>query len=239
MHVAVGLIVRKSAKLTAYQHWDASQWRRSFLRGHVERAWHTYAQIHQARADDPIFHKTTWRRANPSLEHMPNLMRAYEKDAARAKISPQHLQSFRALRLNQGVEQYPEAATHRSRDVDEVCRESPTVFQRRRGPSKFRVFRSRQQDMRCPLAPRIGLSHGALVEVVAAFPRLSRILAERGQVVMGWQTEYIRMFQAWRVGLAWRSTLLIFGLFLHECTDARYGSTRANQCVTGGVKVRT
>ena len=106
MHVAVGLIVRKSAKLPASisigtlpsQRQIISLWR-------CQKEPGTYAQIHQARPDDPIYHKTTWRRANPSLEHMPNLMRAYEKDAARAKTSPQHLQSFRALRLNQGVEQ--------------------------------------------------------------------------------------------------------------------------------------
>ena len=182
---------------------------------------HTYAQIHQARADDPIFHKTTWRRANPSLEHMPNLMRAYEKDAARAKISPQHLQSFRALRLNQGVEN-----TQRQLLIDP---ETWTKFAEvsdmpeREGPVNFAL------DLGSGYAMSACAAYWAAtgrVEVVAAFPRQPD-LAERGRLD-GVKDEYSRMFK--------RGELVLLGehvvdirLFLHECL-MRYGSPVRISC---------
>lgn len=62
-----------------------------------------YAQSHHAGDKDPPFRKATWAKANPSLPHMPNLARAIQSEARKAKRDPAMLAAFKALRLNQGV----------------------------------------------------------------------------------------------------------------------------------------
>ena len=62
-----------------------------------------YAQVHAAALSDPPFQVKTWRKANPGLDAgLPdiNVLRA---EARLAKTDENELQSFRALRLNQGV----------------------------------------------------------------------------------------------------------------------------------------
>ena len=56
-----------------------------------------------APKDADPFKVRTWRRANPSLPHMPDLRAVIESEAKDARRDPAALQSFRALRLNQGV----------------------------------------------------------------------------------------------------------------------------------------
>ena len=58
---------------------------------------------HAARADDPPFRARSWRRANPSLDHMPDLLDVIRDEAKAAKADPALLPSFKALRLNMGV----------------------------------------------------------------------------------------------------------------------------------------
>ena len=62
-----------------------------------------YAQCHAARPDDPPFQRRTWRKANPSLDHMPDLEEAIRDEARQARMDPALLAAFRALRLNQGT----------------------------------------------------------------------------------------------------------------------------------------
>ena len=62
-----------------------------------------YAQCHAADTDAPPFNKRTWRTANPSLSHMPDLAAAIRKEAGHAKTDPALLAGFRALRLNGGT----------------------------------------------------------------------------------------------------------------------------------------
>ena len=62
-----------------------------------------YAQSHAARVDDPKFQRRTWERANPSLKHMPDLLRTIKSEAKSAKIDPAMLAAFEALRLNLGT----------------------------------------------------------------------------------------------------------------------------------------
>lgn len=69
-----------------------------FLTGGCE-----FAQVHAASADDPPFQQRTWRKANPSLPFMPDLLTQLKREAKRARKEPQALASFRALRLNMGV----------------------------------------------------------------------------------------------------------------------------------------
>ncbi len=56
-----------------------------------------------APKDANPFRAPTWRRANPSLAHMPDLLAVIRAEAQDARRDPAALQSFRALRLNQGV----------------------------------------------------------------------------------------------------------------------------------------
>ena len=68
-----------------------------------------YVQIHCARADDPVFQRRTWKRANPGIDLLPDLEKVIRQEAERAKKDPGKLMSFRALRLNQGVSDVQEA----------------------------------------------------------------------------------------------------------------------------------
>ena len=77
---------------------SADHWFGKLLAGGAE-----YAQIHAARPDDPIGHRRTWLRANPSLDFMPALEARIRKEAAGAKADPSLLASFRSLRLNLGT----------------------------------------------------------------------------------------------------------------------------------------
>ena len=62
-----------------------------------------YVQVHAAQKDDPPFQARTWRKANPSLRHMPDLEKMIRQEATAAKRDGSLLQQFKALRLNMGV----------------------------------------------------------------------------------------------------------------------------------------
>ena len=62
-----------------------------------------YAQCHAAGPDDPPFQRRTWKKANPSLDHLPDLEAAIRDEAKLARIDPAMLAAFRALRLNLGT----------------------------------------------------------------------------------------------------------------------------------------
>ena len=62
-----------------------------------------YAQAHAAPVDDPPFRLATWRKANPSLNHLPSLRAEIAEEATAARKDAALLAAFRALRLNQGT----------------------------------------------------------------------------------------------------------------------------------------
>ena len=62
-----------------------------------------YRQVHAADPEDNPFSIKSWRKANPGLDQMPDLLAVIRKEAARAAKDGETLASFRALRLNQGV----------------------------------------------------------------------------------------------------------------------------------------
>ena len=62
-----------------------------------------YAQTHAARSGDPKWQRRTWARANPSLQHFPDLEAAIRREASGAKRDPSLLSAFDALRLNLGT----------------------------------------------------------------------------------------------------------------------------------------
>ena len=77
---------------------DPEHWFSKMLTGGAD-----YAQSHAAKAGDPAFQMRTWRKANPSLAAMPDLLAAIRNEAIRAKADPAMLASFEALRLNLGT----------------------------------------------------------------------------------------------------------------------------------------
>ncbi len=77
---------------------DAEHWFAKMLTGGAD-----YAQSHAAGPDDPKFQGRTWRKANPSLPHMPDLLEAIRNEARQAKADPALLASFDSLRLNLGT----------------------------------------------------------------------------------------------------------------------------------------
>ena len=62
-----------------------------------------FSLCYAARPDDPPFRRSTWKRANPGLDHLPDLEQTIRSEADDARRDPDALQTFRALRLNQGV----------------------------------------------------------------------------------------------------------------------------------------
>ena len=77
---------------------DSEHWFSKMLAGGAD-----YAQTHAARDDDPKFQVKIWRKANPSLRHMPDLETAIRTEAKQAKQDPALLVAFDALRLNMGT----------------------------------------------------------------------------------------------------------------------------------------
>ena len=62
-----------------------------------------FSLCYAAPKDAPPFRRSTWKRANPGLDHLPDLEAVIRQEAADAKRDESAMQSFRALRLNQGV----------------------------------------------------------------------------------------------------------------------------------------
>ena len=72
------------------QHWFSRLLKRSGI---------VYAADADADWGDPA----TWEAANPSLPHLPELRKVYEREAAEAAADPSLLPAFRALRCNMGA----------------------------------------------------------------------------------------------------------------------------------------
>ena len=62
-----------------------------------------YGQTHAASKEDPPFAEKTWRKANPSLSLMPDLLKVIRREAKEARRDPEMLAAFNALRLNLGT----------------------------------------------------------------------------------------------------------------------------------------
>ena len=69
----------------------------------------SYTQVHAADPDADPFKVATWKQANPSWQHMPDLRETIKQEARAAKQDASALASFRALRLNLGTSDTVEA----------------------------------------------------------------------------------------------------------------------------------
>lgn len=77
---------------------DEQHWFSRLLAGGAD-----YSQTHAARLDDPPFQMRTIRRANPSVDAMPNLLATIRREGAKAKRDPGLFAAYAALRLNLGT----------------------------------------------------------------------------------------------------------------------------------------
>ena len=145
---------------------DSGHWFAKMLAGGAD-----YSQTHAARPHDEPFHARTWTRANPSLPYMPALMRTIRKEAARARLDPNILPSFRALRLNQGTSDVLRASLLSAGLWESIEGEALTV-----GPSVWGVDLGATAAMSAVVGywPDTGR-----LDFVAAFPEQPS-LAERG-----------------------------------------------------------
>ena len=130
-----------------------------------------YSQCHAALPDDPPFRRRTWRKANPSLDHMPDLAAAIAREAMTARRDPAILAQFRALRLNMGTADIEVAVL-----VDASLWSSIEGAAAREGPCTWGLDlgTSAAQSAIAAYWPATGR-----LEVMAAFPG-EPTLAERG-----------------------------------------------------------
>lgn len=144
-----------------------------------------YAQTHAARRDDPPFQLRTWRRANPSLDHLPSLLAEIRDEAEDAKSDPSMLAAFRALRLNMGTADTLQSYLLAAETWERIEGQAPAD-----GPATWGVDLGTSAAMSAVAAywPTSGR-----LEALSAFPR-DPGLAERGladgvgrMYVRGWE----------------------------------------------------
>ena len=85
----------------------------------------TYSQCHGVDPDDSPFRISTWRKANPSMDHLPSLLAEIRDEAKLAKKDPSMLASFKALRLNMGVSDTEQATLLDAATWAEIEGEAP------------------------------------------------------------------------------------------------------------------
>ena len=130
-----------------------------------------YTQVHAAALDADPFSVKTWTAANPSMRYLPSLRRRIEQEAKLAQKSPDGLASFRALRLNQGLEDVEAAVL-----IDPELWASIEGEAERAGPMVWGIDlgTNAAQSAVSPYWPATGALDG-----MAAFPREPG-LGERG-----------------------------------------------------------
>ena len=77
---------------------DSGHWFQSWLAGDCD-----FALLYAAGSEDDPLAESTWRKANPSYRHFPNLRKAIRQGADRAARNDAAMASFKALRLNMGT----------------------------------------------------------------------------------------------------------------------------------------
>ena len=161
---------------------DSSHWFERMLTGNAE-----YAQCHAATMADSPFKRRTWRKANPSLSHLPDLEAVIAKEAKEAKRDPVALASFRALRLNMGVADTVESVLVDADTWSGLERASVTI-----GPGYVLGVDLGTSNAMSAVAAYDPETHG--LDAFACFPEQPS-LAERG-MSDGVGNAYVRMAEA-------------------------------------------
>ena len=100
---------------------NPDHWYEALLQGGTTAS--SYVQMHAAAADDPVGHRRTWRKANPSIDSMPHLLAALQEEYRDALRSESLMRAFKSKRLNLGTgetsrESLVDAETWRDAEVD-------------------------------------------------------------------------------------------------------------------------
>lgn len=187
------------------------------LDGHGTGLQITYA----APLDAPPFQRRTWKRSNPGLDMLPDLEDTIRDEARDARVDPDALASFRALRLNQGV---PD--TERAVLLDaEAWRRAGRLGlpeAETRGGYVLGVDLGTSAAMSAAAA----YHHDGRLEAVAVFPEVPDLRA-RG-LADGVGGQYVRMAERGELLVAGRRVADISALLAEAL--ARWGAPRAVVC---------
>ncbi|MYF31264.1 MAG: hypothetical protein F4169_20895 [Gammaproteobacteria bacterium] len=179
-----------------------------------------FSMRYQARESDPPFQRRTWKRANPSLDHFPELEAAIRREARRAKLDISLLPSFRSLRLNLGEPDTLKALLLEAGTWERIEAVGPVEFD---GPYALGIDLGSGAAMSAAAAY---FPHTGALECVAAFPELPS-LSERG-VRDNVGGLYRDMHQRGELIIA-GSRVADIGLLLLEALD-RWGAPGAIVC---------
>ena len=179
-----------------------------------------FSLCYAAPKDAPPFRRRTWLRANPGLNHLPDLEDVIRQEAEDAKRDESAMQAFRSLRLNQGV----------SDTVVSVLVDAETWRRVEALPTP--ESRSREYVLGIDAGQNAAMSAAAAyfrdgtLEAVACFPELPG-LAARG-LADGVGDLYLRMAERGELFQAGRRVSDL-GALLRECLD-RWGRPVAIVC---------
>ena len=172
-----------------------------------------FALCYAAPKDAPPFRRSTWKRANPGLDYLPDLEAVIRAEAQDAKRDDSAIQSFRALRLNQGV-----SDTTVSVLVDaDTWRGAQALPEPESRSTEYVLGIDAGQN--AAMSAAAAYHRDGALEAVACFPELPS-LAERG-LADGVGDLYVRMAQRGELFQAGRRVSDLPAL-LRECLD-RWG----------------
>ena len=179
-----------------------------------------YAQVHAAGETDNPFHVRTWRKANPSLDHMPDLRAVIAREAQRARLDATLLPAFEALRLNGGVSDVLQAVLIEASTWKRIeAPDAPAIG------AGYVLGLDLGQNAAMSAASAYNPQSGAL-DTFAVFPAQPS-LAERG-LKDGVGSQYVRMHERGELVIAGDRVSSIAGL-LAECLK-RWGKPSVIVC---------
>ena len=169
-----------------------------------------FSLSYAARPNDPPFQRRTWLRANPGLDHFPDLEAVIRLEAKAAKLDDAAMQSYRALRLNMGV---PDAVASCLLEASSWTRAEALPVPETRSPDYVLGI---DLGACAAMSAAAGYFRSGELESIAVFPELPS-LAERG-LADGVGDLYLRM--------AKRGELFQAGRRVSDCRRSVAGSSR-------------
>ena len=179
-----------------------------------------YSQVHAAGETDNPFLVRTWRKANPSLDHMPDLRQVIEREAKRARQDVTLLPQFEALRLNKGVSDVSQAVLLEAATWRRVESSEPQAI-----TGGYILGLDLGQNAAMSAACAYNPASGAL-DAFAVFPEIPS-LAERG-LRDGVGNQYAKMNERGELLISGERVASIAGL-LGECLK-RWGKPSVIVC---------